>query len=448
MFISWQAMSYLVKFLVEKLDINVQNSLLFVNVSNFVALYCVGLPLLWLIIRTIPEKETPEPCRPRLKMTVWRFPALLVFCFGITYIVNFISTFIMAFIIGLAVLPQTAVLQPVSVASSYGRELVISVFFTACVPGLLEEYVFRYLLYKKMRGSGDLPYILFSGIAFGLFHGNFSQMFFAMAIGCIYAWIYTKTNVIWYSVGLHFLNNLFAAFILPLLTFSLMGLFAILLFVLSAIIVAIVLGISHRKKVWAGLSGPSEEGWPQKKEKGWQRKMQFKMPTLAYAINLKMMEYPPYSTNKTENYEIVRYLQQQENKQTLQQQTQVYPQLNYAVPQYNVWQAGAGSTQVNTQPHYWQQNNYAGATNNGVYTSYAWQGGYYGSYGFMPPQYAGGNMQAYGLNTGNAGYYNPVRYNPSRYQPKRASIAGFLFKNLGSILFIIAALISSIVYFL
>lgn len=49
--------------------------------------------------------------------------------------------------------------------------------------------------------------MLFSGLMFGLFHGNLNQFVYAFVLGLCFGFIYVKTGNIRYTIGLHMLVN-------------------------------------------------------------------------------------------------------------------------------------------------------------------------------------------------------------------------------------------------
>ena len=57
--------------------------------------------------------------------------------------------------------------------------------------------------------------IIFSGITFGLFHMNLFQFFYAFGLGVIFAYVYTRTRMLRYSVIMHMIINFMGAVIAP-----------------------------------------------------------------------------------------------------------------------------------------------------------------------------------------------------------------------------------------
>ena len=98
---------------------------------------------------------------------------------------------------------------------------LLAVFAVILAP-LVEELVFRKLLCDRMRRYGDKIAVLVSGIAFGLYHGNLYQFFYAAAIGIFFAFLYCRTGRVSYTILLHMLVN-FVGSVIPLTVMELCG---------------------------------------------------------------------------------------------------------------------------------------------------------------------------------------------------------------------------------
>ena len=94
------------------------------------------------------------------------------------------------------------------------------VFILVCVfAPIFEELIFRKLIIDRLSVYGDRLAIVISSILFGLFHGNFSQLFYATALGCVLGYLYCKGGKLRYSVLMHSIINFFGG-VLPLLALS------------------------------------------------------------------------------------------------------------------------------------------------------------------------------------------------------------------------------------
>ena len=225
---------------------------------NDVPLYFLGMPVFLLIIKGIPEGTEPE--RQKEKLNVGKFVLILLVCFGATYLLNF---FTMAIIFVFNTLRDSNYVSGLDSLVETGGMLQ-SVLFGAVVPALGEEFIFRYMLRRKMKGCGDRTYILFSALCFAMFHTNFAQIFYAFAIGVVFAYVYLRTGSIWYSVTLHFLLNLVGLAIVPMIYESEhieLASLGLLVWMVGTIALAVVVFCVYLKRVLATLRPPTEPGW-------------------------------------------------------------------------------------------------------------------------------------------------------------------------------------------
>ncbi len=96
--------------------------------------------------------------------------------------------------------------------------------FTVILAPILEELVFRKLLIDRAVVFGDRTAILLSALFFGLAHGNFYQLFYAFALGCLFGYVYIRTGKIGYTISFHmtinFLGGFVSSFLLEKLEYS------------------------------------------------------------------------------------------------------------------------------------------------------------------------------------------------------------------------------------
>jgi membrane protease YdiL (CAAX protease family) len=86
--------------------------------------------------------------------------------------------------------------------------MLLSIFLTAVLPGFCEEFAMRGVFVRTMRHTVNGPLvIILSGIAFGLFHQNVTQVFYAALFGGFLAYLVMKTNSIYLGMVIHFTNN-------------------------------------------------------------------------------------------------------------------------------------------------------------------------------------------------------------------------------------------------
>ena len=149
--------------------------------------------------------EEPEKAR----LSAGRFLSLVCICYACMIVGNLVGIGV-----NLLLSPGSVNLIGEMVSSSENvPETIIA--FVGLAP-LFEELVFRKILVDRVLPYGEWPAILFSGITFGLFHGNLTQFFYAALLGMILAYVYIRTGRILYTIGIHACIN-FLGGVLPIL---------------------------------------------------------------------------------------------------------------------------------------------------------------------------------------------------------------------------------------
>lgn len=78
---------------------------------------------------------------------------------------------------------------------------------TAIVPALVEEFACRGIVLGLLKKYGSGFAIITSSLIFGIMHGNFEQIPFALMVGLILGYVYVKTNSLWPGIVIHGINN-------------------------------------------------------------------------------------------------------------------------------------------------------------------------------------------------------------------------------------------------
>lgn len=204
-------------------------------------LYLVALPLFLLAARRAPNTAPALNYKARREsMPAKQLAQIFCIIVAVTYIGNYISLGINA-LIGL--LKGGAVVNPLETVA--GGSLAANLLFGALVPAVGEEYVFRGVAYKKLAGFGETPFILVSGLVFGLFHGNLSQLIYAFAIGCVLAWLACRTGTLVYGMALHFIVNCWGIGVAPLLAQSTAGMILAFVFIFGVGGLGVFFAVRH-----------------------------------------------------------------------------------------------------------------------------------------------------------------------------------------------------------
>ena len=88
------------------------------------------------------------------------------------------------------------------------QSLGLSVFTTAFLPGLVEEILFRGVLYSRLRKANPIKGILLSALLFGIAHMNFQQFSYAFFLGIVFGCLLEATDSIFATITAHMIFNL------------------------------------------------------------------------------------------------------------------------------------------------------------------------------------------------------------------------------------------------
>lgn len=170
------------------------------------SMYVVGMGGGYLILRLLKRQPLPQK---KLKLAHWLI--ILVMCFGLMYtgsiIGNGITLFLNRFFEDMSQNPVQDLISELPLWA-----IVVS---TVIAAPIFEELFFRKLLLDRLRVCGAVPALIISSVAFGLFHGNFSQLFYATMVGFAFGFIYLKTGRIRYTIALHMTVN-FCGSVIPM----------------------------------------------------------------------------------------------------------------------------------------------------------------------------------------------------------------------------------------
>ena len=209
-----------------------------------ISFYLIGFPVFYLMIKNLPEEEKRES----KTLGVFEVIKICFMSYSIVYIVNFLTNILMMLI---AVIKGSEVTNPL-VNMLEGSNWIWSLIFAGILSPIIEEMMFRGVMLNKLRRYGDKVAIITTAILFGLFHANFSQFFYAVALGMIFAYVALKTGTIKYSIILHIVVNIMGGVILPaaigdgsnIVVAGCVG-----LVLLAIVIIGLVLLIKNRKNI-------------------------------------------------------------------------------------------------------------------------------------------------------------------------------------------------------
>lgn len=200
-----------------------------------------GFLVFYVVTKGIEDSEKGEV----LKISLKSFLGFLLVSIAFMIVSNILGTIINT---GIArIRGETGFYDPVESILSQENMILMSLYVVVVGP-IMEELVFRKIMLDKIRRFGELPAIIISSIAFGLYHMNLAQFFYAFAVGLVFAYITLKTNTVFYAIILHMIINLRSVIITPFIGNE----FALAIIVLINIIAAIaglIIFISKSKNI-------------------------------------------------------------------------------------------------------------------------------------------------------------------------------------------------------
>lgn len=155
---------------------------------TFAPIYLIAVPAACLILKKLPAVRRESRPWP-----LWRLLRLVPIAVFLMYAGNIIGSLLQT-LIG-AINP----IESYAVAESVGLKTLFLTILAPCI----EEFLFRRWLIDRLSVYGEALSVLVSALAFGLFHGNLSQFFYAFFLGLLFGYVYLRSGRLRYTVALH-----------------------------------------------------------------------------------------------------------------------------------------------------------------------------------------------------------------------------------------------------
>ena len=180
------------------------NSIIFSLMLVVISVDLIGFPLIFGLTKRIPSRDIPKT-----KTGFLGFLPYIFMTFAILVPGTIVGTIVhRAFTLPFGGDGSNVIAELLMNSNPIPRIIVIGI-----LAPIFEELIFRKLLIDRLSRYGSFIAIIVSGLFFGLFHGNFSQFFFATGIGLLFAFLYAKTGKIHLTIILHMIVNLFSSVI-------------------------------------------------------------------------------------------------------------------------------------------------------------------------------------------------------------------------------------------
>lgn len=175
---------------------------------SFFCLHLIGLPILWLIIRKLPKRMIIK----KSSISISEFLLLIPIGQFFSYVGAFIGLYADTF---LSVLFGKETSDYVATMAN-SMPLWLFIIITIIIGPLVEEFIFRGLMYDRLSIYGNIFATVFTAALFALFHGNLQQLYYSFLFGLLLGYIRAKTGSIKLTFLFHALTNLISG-IIPIL---------------------------------------------------------------------------------------------------------------------------------------------------------------------------------------------------------------------------------------
>lgn len=176
--------------------------------QGFVSVICIGGPFLlsYLILKKkkyvgILPFGTVYNKKAAVSLVMFLAPVVLIS----TVIINLISS-IFQEAVGITF---ESGLEDMSAEGPMGA--VMLTFTLAVIPAVVEEFCIRGVVLQPLRRYGDKFAIVMSAAIFSILHGNMVQIPYTLVAGIYFGYLCVATGSLWPSIVLHFINNMFSA---------------------------------------------------------------------------------------------------------------------------------------------------------------------------------------------------------------------------------------------
>ncbi len=172
---------------------------------RMLSMYIIAYPIIFFLLKRIPAAADIE----QKKMSFKQIMAAFFVAYAATYILNFLANMLTVLIVAIKQSPvDNVMLNLVTNISPAANFLAVVI----CAP-IMEELLFRKAVIDRTVHYGKAPSIIFSGLLFGLFHGNLVQFAYAFFLGIFFGFIYVTTKNIVYPIILHMMLNFLGSFV-------------------------------------------------------------------------------------------------------------------------------------------------------------------------------------------------------------------------------------------
>lgn len=161
----------------------------------------ITLPILWFMFQSDRKKERSLQMPQMVKASFGKYTAIIFLSIAMCIGVNNLL-----YMSGLTAIDES---YTETATAMYAADLWIQILCLGILIPIVEELVFRGLMFKRLRYSMSFMHAAsYSALAFGIFHGNLVQMLYALVLGMLFAYLYEKYGSVKAPILAHIVMNL------------------------------------------------------------------------------------------------------------------------------------------------------------------------------------------------------------------------------------------------
>ena len=176
----------------------------FLTINNIICMYIVAVPLCTLVMKLTDDSRLTV----REHITKSQYLRSIFMIFPIAVGLGRLSNFLASSLTGGE--------AENSINVFLSGDNVLAMIMVAVLAPVFEELVFRKLIIDRTRRYGEWIAILYSSLAFGLFHCNIYQIFYAFVIGILLGYVYVRTGNLILTIIMHMTINATSSILAPL----------------------------------------------------------------------------------------------------------------------------------------------------------------------------------------------------------------------------------------
>lgn len=176
----------------------------FLATANIISMYLLACPACALVMQLANDSKV----KIKGHISMNQYIRSIFMMFPIAFGLNYLSTLLASALSGGE--------AENSIGQLLGGDNIAAMIMVAVLAPIFEELVFRKLIIDRTIRYGELMSIVFSSLAFGLFHCNLYQVFYAFVLGLILGYVYVRTGNIILTIIMHMCVNASSSVLAPL----------------------------------------------------------------------------------------------------------------------------------------------------------------------------------------------------------------------------------------